>query len=429
VFWAPLALTWLMMAVEGPFLAAIVARLADPKPNLAASGVSFSIALLVEAPIIMLMAASTAMAGNRIAYLKLRAFTWWLNGGITAVMGLLLVTPGMLWITRELIDLPGDVAQLTVGALVILLPWPAAIGFRRFYQGILVRAGQTRKVAYGTVIRLTTMACTGLSLYWGWPGLPGAYVGAAALSAGVTMEALASRVMVAGLVRRLLAGGTVGAPCRADISYRDIVVFYYPLAITSIVSLAVHPLVSFSLGHSRFALESLAVMPVVSSLSFIFRALGLSYQEAVIALLGERNERYRELRKFGLLMGTAATAALALIAFTPLAGVWFRDVSGLGPGLAELAEVPAMLLAPMPLLTTILSFQVGVMVKVGRTGPVSFATVAEVCTVAAVLWVAIQGLGMIGAVAASLALVVGRLAANAYLIKPNASALRSAPDR
>ena len=28
-FWAPLAATWLMMAAEGPFLAAVIARLAD----------------------------------------------------------------------------------------------------------------------------------------------------------------------------------------------------------------------------------------------------------------------------------------------------------------------------------------------------------------------------------------------------------------
>ncbi len=31
LFWIPLASTWLMMAAEGPFLAAIIARLADPK--------------------------------------------------------------------------------------------------------------------------------------------------------------------------------------------------------------------------------------------------------------------------------------------------------------------------------------------------------------------------------------------------------------
>jgi len=426
-FWSPLALTWLMMAAEGPFLAAVVARLADPKPNLAASGVAFSFALLVEAPIIMLMAASTAMAGNRAAYLKLRAFTWWLNGGITAVMALLLATPAMGLIARDLIGLPEEVARLTLGALVLLLPWPAAIGFRRFYQGILVRADQTRKVAYGTVVRLISMGGTALCLYHCWRDLPGAYVGAAALSTGVIMEAIASRLMAASLVRRLVSGGTVGAPARADMSLREIASFYYPLAITSVVALAIHPVVSFFLGHSRLALESLAVMPVVSSLSFVFRSLGLSYQEAVIALLGARNERYPELRSFGVLMGVGASAALALIAFTPLAGIWFRGVSGLGPGLAELAVVPAMLLVPLPLLTAVLSLQRGVMVKVGRTGPVSWSTVAEVGTAAVVLWLTVHELDLVGAAAAALALVVGRLAGNGYLIKPCGKALRSAP--
>jgi hypothetical protein len=53
-FWLPLAATWLMMAVEGPFLAAVIARLAEPTYNLAAYGVAFSLALVLEAPVIML---------------------------------------------------------------------------------------------------------------------------------------------------------------------------------------------------------------------------------------------------------------------------------------------------------------------------------------------------------------------------------------
>ncbi|MFI5142626.1 MAG: hypothetical protein ACHQHM_01210, partial [Thermoanaerobaculales bacterium] len=60
-FWAPLAATWLMMAVEGPFLGAVIARLAEPKYNLAAWGVAFSFAMLVEAPIIMMLSAATAL--------------------------------------------------------------------------------------------------------------------------------------------------------------------------------------------------------------------------------------------------------------------------------------------------------------------------------------------------------------------------------
>ena len=43
--WSPLAATWFMMAAEGPLLAAIVARLSEPRFNLAAYGVALSIAL------------------------------------------------------------------------------------------------------------------------------------------------------------------------------------------------------------------------------------------------------------------------------------------------------------------------------------------------------------------------------------------------
>ena len=59
VFWLPLAGTWLMMAAEGPYLAAIIARLPDATTNLAAFGVAFAFAIIIESPVFMLMSAST----------------------------------------------------------------------------------------------------------------------------------------------------------------------------------------------------------------------------------------------------------------------------------------------------------------------------------------------------------------------------------
>jgi len=61
-FWIPLAATWLMMSLEGPYLSALIARLPDPKFNLAAYGIAFSLALIFEAPVIMMMSASTSLA-------------------------------------------------------------------------------------------------------------------------------------------------------------------------------------------------------------------------------------------------------------------------------------------------------------------------------------------------------------------------------
>ena len=91
-FWSPLAATWLMMAIEGPFVAAIIARLLEPKYNLAAWGVALSIALFVEAPIIMLMSASTALVKNKDSYIKLKHYTYILNAIITVFM-LILIFP------------------------------------------------------------------------------------------------------------------------------------------------------------------------------------------------------------------------------------------------------------------------------------------------------------------------------------------------
>ena len=89
-FWLPLALTWLMMSAEGPFLAAIIARMTAEKINLAAYGVAFAFALVAESPVIMLMSASTALCQDRSSYRRLRTFTLWLCLAVTLLLGLFL---------------------------------------------------------------------------------------------------------------------------------------------------------------------------------------------------------------------------------------------------------------------------------------------------------------------------------------------------
>ncbi|SVB30189.1 uncharacterized protein METZ01_LOCUS183043, partial [marine metagenome] len=74
------------MATEGPFLAAVIARLADPTVNLAAYGVAFAFAILIESPVIMLMSASTALVNDAQTYRKLRNFMHWMNATATVLL-------------------------------------------------------------------------------------------------------------------------------------------------------------------------------------------------------------------------------------------------------------------------------------------------------------------------------------------------------
>lgn len=411
LFWGPLALTWLMMAFEQPFLIAFIARLSDAKVNLAAFGIAGSFAMIIEAPIIMLMSASTALVTGHHSYRKLKHFTDLLNFGVTAVQLIMLIPPVFNFIVVRLMGVPEEVSRVAHVALVIFLPWAASIGYRRFYQGILIRNNLTRHVTYGTMVRLTVIVIVGLILYSS--GIKGAYVGAAAMSLAVFSEAIATRIMADATVKMLINKEDTE---NGHLNLRSISKFYYPLALTSLLSLGVHPFVTFFLGRSNMAVESLAVLPVVNSLVFIFRSLGLSYQEVNIALIGKKRQNYRQLRNYALYLGIMVTVLITIIAFTPLADLWFIKISGLSMELADLSYLPLQIMVLLPPLTVLLNFQRSLFVINGTTGPISAATAVELSGIIAVLLVCVVFLDMTGVVAASLAYVIGKGLSTVYLL-------------
>lgn len=500
-FWLPLALQWAMMALEGPFLSAVIARLDEPAFNLAAYGVAFAFAILVESPVIMLMSASTALVEDRESYRKLRRFAAGLNLLSTGLLLVVLVPPVYDLLMRSGLGLPEPVADRVYGALWLLLPWPAAIGYRRFLHGLLIRSGRTRRVAYGTGIRLAAMATTALVL--AQVDIPGVWVGASALSAGVVVEALVARIMARGVVRRLEeegegsvppAGGTSkpeevgggrpdadgaagypgavgdseafddpgpaedpeaegepvagsggpgalgravirqrrpwrlrlarsvgggrseGAVPAGTLTYGAIARFYYPLALTSLIGLTTQPILTFFMGRSPAPVESLALFPVVMGVAFLFNTLGLSFQEAAIALVGRRWEHARTLGRFAAVLALAASGGLALLAFTPLADVWFRGVSGLHPELAELARTPIRVAVLLPLLGVVLGLQRALLVQARNTGPITMATALEVTGIAVLFPVLGWGVGMMGVTAAFGALLGGRVLGVGFLL-------------
>ena len=403
-----------MMAFEGPFLAALIARLADAKYNLAAYGVAYSFALLSEAPVIMMLSASTALVKDYHSYLKLRNFNNMLIVFVTALLLIGLIPPLFDFLTLTLINLPKDVSELTHASLLILIPWPGAIAYRRFLQGILIVNNRTRMVSYGTMIRVLFMSATGFLLFT-YGNLPGAYVGACALSAGVVAEVIATGIMCRPLLKRIREKQEI----QSSLNYRDILSFYYPLALATLIGLGSHPIITFMIGHSRMALESLAVLPVINALVFIFRSVGLSYQEVGIALMGEKNQNFSLLKNFALKLALINFVILGLISYTPLAHFWFETVSGLTPILTEIALIPTYIMAVIPAFTVIISFQRAIQVNAKKTSAIKTATTIEVAGIASILFTCTYYFDLIGVTAAALAMLLGRLAANSYLYFTN----------
>jgi len=420
-FWLPLEATWLMMAAEGPFLAAVIARLPAAKENLAAFGVAAALAWIVESPIIMMLSASNALVRDGVAYRKLRRFSFALNGAVTAIMAVLIFPPVFDVIARRGIGLTPDVAAIAGRSIVFLVLWPAAIGFRRFYQGILIRDHKPHAVTWGTVIRLATMAVTGVVLAL-VAKLPGASVGTGALGAGVIAEGLASRAMARSSIRALRAQPEEACAFGLSMTRRSVMKFYSPLALTSFLSFFINPLTTFFLARGRMPLESLAILPIVVGLAFIFRTAGIAVQEVVIACIGDAADIRRVLGRFSLRLGAIASLAMAAIVLTPLGSLWYRAVSGLPPDLAAFAVLPGILLLALPFLESVLSFERGVLVRAHRTTPISAAVAIQLAATTAAFALGTLILDLNGAVVVGPALTLGYLGSNAYL----AAALRRA---
>lgn len=413
VFWAPVALMWVLMSVEGPLIAAVIARMPHPAANLAAFQLTFALALLVESPVIMLLTAGTALATGPRRYRRLLEFTAIMALALTLVHLAIGLTGAYAWLIGGAVGAPADLVEPGRRAFLWMAAWSGAIAVRRLWQGVLIRHDRTMRVGATTAVRLVatgTVCAVGLRL----GRLAGASVGGLALSIGVTTAAAAAYYLARPTIREHLAPGGGGSD--PELSWGTLLSFYYPLALTSFIVLGGGPVVSFGLGRAQDARIALAVWPVVMGVLFVLRASGYAFQDVAVALLG-RPGGPPALSRFAWALAGALTVATAFLALAPVGRLWMTVVAGLEAPLAAAALAPLPWLVPVPGLSVLVSWLRGRLVHVGATRAVTLAVAANL---AALVVTMVAGLrythapgAMVAGVAttASLILEVAALAA------------------
>lgn len=382
-FWLPLFASWLLMTAEGPIIAAAINRLPDEVIMLAAMGIVNSLSVTIESPIINMLATSTALVRDRASYLLVRRFTIHLCLLLTAVAVLVAYTPLFDLIVPGLLDVPPEIAQWVRPGMQIMIFWTAAIGWRRFLQGILIRHGQTRKIAWGTAVRLLASggAVAVLALGSDWPGV---IIGALALMAGVVAEALYATWATRPILRGALGPGTPAAD-GPPLTYRRLLAFHLPLAATSLLLLLVQPLVTSSLTRLARPTESLAAWPILFQILLMARAAALALPEVIIAL--HRDGRtFAPLRRFSLSLLAAVTLAMALFSLTPLAGLYVFGVQDMTPAVGELALSALGYFLLFPALAVLTSWLRGLLIQGHHTRYVNVGMAVNLSITAGVLW-------------------------------------------
>ncbi len=368
--WWPLAASWLLMGLESPAISAVIARLSNAEINLAAyGGIVYPVSLIIEAPVIMLLAASTALSLDMPSYRKMYKFMMWTGFSMTLLHILVAFTPLYYVVVRNIIGSPEEIIEPARIGLMLMTPWTWSIGYRRFQQGVMIRYNNSQAVGLGTLVRLFSLG-TLLIIGYSIGSLPGVMVGAGAQGFAVLAEAIFNGFYVKHVIRDYL----LPAPIVKPLTWKAFFAFYIPLMLTSYLSLIWQPIGSAALSRMPQAVESLAVWQVLSGLLFILRSPGTALNEVVVALM-EKPGAYRALRKFSNYLIVISTAVYFLIAATPLATLWFEGLFELRPALLELALIAFWIGIPLPLLTVFQSWFQGAILfsKKTRSIPESVA--------------------------------------------------------
>ncbi len=424
--WTPLAFTWVVMGLEAPLLTAVIARLPDPALNLAAYGIAIGLLLFCESPVLIIVSVAIALVEGPESMRRVWRFCCWNAIAVFLIM-LLLALP---WVFERSVGLfmvlTPEMSEQVRMSVLILAPVPLAVAYRRFFQGLLIRAGRTRSVAWGTVGRIAAIVL-GASAFFHWSLISGVAIGSWALLIGVSAEAVFCRWAARGVVREISARPP--SPDVAALTVRTIASFFYPLAFSTLIVLTIQPVVCAFLSRSEMALESLALFPVLSALAVIFRSCGLAFQEAAIAILRSDDKNLRVVRESCWIIGVGSSIGLGAIVLTPLARVWFEDFGGLTPQLVSMSRLPAALLVISPFITTWVCFERAFCIALGRTKLTMLSGAVELAGVALALYLGIEILHVVGIVSASVALVAAGAASGfalAYFRKAE-SAERAAP--
>jgi Na+-driven multidrug efflux pump len=379
-FFLPLALSWVFMAVEGPIAMAVVSRMADPEVGAAAFLVMMSLAIWIESPVIDLLSTSTTLSRDAASLARIRRFTLSLCAWVTVAHFLAVFTPLYGILVERILGVPKEVADAARPGLMVMLPWSALIGWRRYHQGILIRNGATKTVGAGTTVRAAVMAISAF-LMFRFSGLPSASAVAWALVASVAAEA----AFIHGASRDLVRQIQRADPIDEDLSTRRLLRFHLPLTATTMVTLLGTPVVTAALARTPNPVVILAAFQVASTVLFVFRTATFALPEVVITLYKDRQSR-AALKRFCVTMGIVLSVALVLFAVSPLSGWVFERLLGASPQLARLASEALLWGALFPFLGALQGYVRGLLTSLRRTASRMAAIVAGMATLGAMLF-------------------------------------------
>jgi hypothetical protein len=302
----PLAMSDFTMALGDTLRTIALGRFPHPDVTFAVIGVVKSIAVCLESPIITILHASTALSVDHQSHRALGRFTYILSGFLTFIFLALCVEPISGWLLCDVFGLSPSVAKRALVALIFMVPWPASIACRRFFQGILIRNRQEKEMSYAALMRLLF---TALVLMIGYRlELDAIFIAVLSLIGAVILEAL----MVLYYARKAPRAASRDTHAHLH-TVKNIANYYVPLGSTSVVVWMGRAALVAIIAHANNGMLAVAGWTVASGFFLPIANSTRMLQQMVIA--APKQVSHRLLFRFSLMIGSCACLPMIFLAF------------------------------------------------------------------------------------------------------------------
>jgi progressive ankylosis protein len=412
----PLSLSDVSMALGDPLTTTTLAHLPEARSNIAAVGVAKAIAIFCESPIIMLLHASNALAPTQASRRALWQFALIASGGMSLLLALTTIPAIFAIVGEGWLGVAPSLSGTIRSTLTIVILWPFAIGWRRYFQGLLIHHGHSHAVAQAGLIRLLTVG--GILMGGFMLAANGATVAALSLVWGVIAEA----VVVTYLARKLGATKPPELVSTPELpqDLAGVWKFYAPLGGTMILGWGARAALVGIVARANDGSIALAAWPAAWGLVLVIANSTRMVQQIII-----RNRQLlpdRALIIFAITVGLVCSLILLSVSGTPMGQSTILGTRGsaigwfVGDDHELIARVRPVLLicAVMPLLVSLQNALQGFLVSEGLTWGVNQAAGVGAVVMLAVASVGTQ-LGQNGAIAAALGTILGVIMEIGYL--------------
>lgn len=404
----PLSLSDVVMALGDPMITTSLAHLPDARTNIAATGMAKAVAVVFESPIIMVLHASNKLAATAASRRAMLRFTVWAIALLTVLLAALALPPVFDQVAPHLFGSAATELATARAMLPLLVLWPAAIGLRRYYQGLLIHAGQTVAIGRSGVLRLATIAIVlvvGVHLEF-----PGWLMAALALVAGVVVEAALIAVAAAATGATQPPRGAVAIALPSDIS--SVWRFYRPLASSMMVVWGARALLLGVVARAADGPVAIAAWPAAWGLILVVANATRMVQQVVIH--NRETCEGKVLLRFVVTVGLVCSLVLAVVTYGALGTDLMTSFVGHDPALVAAVQPVMALGIVVPMLIAAQNALQGVLIAAARPQRVNAATwLGSITLLTSAAVAAYAGLG--GAVSAMVAMIGALLVEIAWL--------------